>query len=44
MRHDIGSFRSVQAADHADTRNRCEGSVQESTGANIASCSTYWSA
>ena len=31
-------------ADQAESMNRCEGSVQESTGANIASCSTYSSA
>jgi hypothetical protein len=40
----IGSFGSVQDADHADTRNRCAGSVQESVGANIRSCRTKWSA
>jgi hypothetical protein len=36
--HDMGSSRSVQVADHAEIRNRCAGSVQESVGANMRSC------
>ena len=36
----IGSSGSAHDADHADTRNRCAGSVHESTGPNIRS----WSA
>ena len=38
--HDIGSFGLRQVADQPETRYRCEGRVQESTGANIRSCST----
>ena len=34
-----GVVRSVHLADHAEIRYRCEGSVQESVGANIWSCS-----
>ena len=37
----IGSCASVQVAAQADTRNRCDGSVQESLGANILSWSPY---
>jgi hypothetical protein len=40
----IGFFGSLQDADHAETRNRCDGRVHESAGANIRSCSTKWSA
>ena len=36
----MGSATSSHTADQADIRNRCEGSVQESTGANRWSCST----
>ena len=37
---DIGSRGSAQWAAHADTRNRCAGSVHESAGANMWSCRT----
>ena len=37
---DIGSWGSEQLAAHADTRNRCAGSVHESAGANMWSCRT----
>ena len=35
------SDRSGQVADHAETRNRCDGSVHESDGANMWSWSVY---
>ena len=37
--HVKASVGSVHRADHPETRNRCAGRVQESVGANIASCS-----
>lgn len=40
----MGSWASVYGADHADTRNMCEGSVHESAGAHMWSWSTKWSA
>ena len=37
----MASLRFGHVAAHPDTRNRCEGKVQESTGANMRSWSTY---
>ena len=37
--HDIGSSGTWHRADHPETRNRWAGSVHESVGANIRSCS-----
>ena len=34
----------LQLAAHAETRNRCDGSVHESAGANMWSCRTKWCA
>ncbi len=36
----MGSYGLVHEADHAETRYRCAGKVQESAGANIRSWST----
>ncbi len=37
----MASLGFAQVADHAETRYRWEGRVQESDGANIRSCNVY---